>query len=255
MVPEQRRGESRSTAPRRRRARKGLGQQGRKKRRAPGLIGLGVVLVLLYFAGRACMSWAEESSSSTIPEDVTYTVIDANVIPGMKRSLDIRLNRRVSEEVLRSIALELKGKDPKDYERTFISYYLPGQSVGAGGWATTQFNPDLEVLILEPTAEQAKSLDRGRNDPSREVLGAWLWESPTKVWINLYRQGGKLYMEQKHSDGSSSNLEVVEEVLQSGHRLEERGGSSLGEYFLIDLLGNLQIRDREGLIATAKKIE
>ena len=85
-----------------------------------------------------------------IPEDVTYTIVGTDIIPGIKRSLDIRLNREVREDVLRSIAMELKSSDRKKYQRTFMLYYLPGMEVDAGGWASTHFNPDLEVIILQP---------------------------------------------------------------------------------------------------------
>src|ERR1017187_2520369 len=43
-----------------------------------------------------------------IPNGGIYTIIRTEVVPGIKRSLDIRLNRTVSEEVLRAIATKLK---------------------------------------------------------------------------------------------------------------------------------------------------
>lgn len=58
-----------------------------------------------------------------IPNDVSYTIIKSDVMPGIKRGLDIRLNHKVSEEVLRAIATELKNSDRNTYERTLIEYY------------------------------------------------------------------------------------------------------------------------------------
>src|SRR5690606_16935875 len=66
-----------------------------------------------------------QSASLVIPDDITYSVIAENVVPGMKRSLDVRLNRKVPEEVLRAIAVKLRGSDPTRYNRTLIGYYLP----------------------------------------------------------------------------------------------------------------------------------
>ena len=42
--------------------------------------------------------------SSTIPVDVTYTVIKETKLPGIKRVVEIRLNKRVSEDTLTLIA-------------------------------------------------------------------------------------------------------------------------------------------------------
>src|SRR5690606_7292717 len=119
-----------------------------------------------------------ESASRVIPDDVTYTIIEENVVPEMKRSLDIRLNRKVSEDILRAIAIEVRGSDPKRYDRTFIGYYLPDMQVNAGCWATTHFTPDLEVRILGMTADQEVVLASEAVHASQEIIGRWLDERP-----------------------------------------------------------------------------
>ena len=87
-----------------------------------------------------------------------YKIINEDILPGIKRSLDIRLNKKVSEETLRSIAVELKNLDRRHYERTFICYYLPDMQVGEGAWATTHFDPDLTVHIQGLTIENETAL-------------------------------------------------------------------------------------------------
>jgi hypothetical protein len=206
----------------------------------------------------ACNNGGSEQSRSRqiIPKDVTYSIIETNVVKGIKRSLDVRLSRKVTEDVLYSIALELKSQDPKEYERTFICYYLPDMKVGAGVWATTHFDPDLDVRILGLTAEQEESFVNEPEDSSREVVGNWLNESLLpQSKITIYSQNGKLYMEKNFKDGSSSNKEMMKKASSSGQWYEEKSGSSFGEYYLIDRQGNLQIHDSDGLIATAKKIK
>ena len=93
-----------------------------------------------------------------IPNGGIYTIIRTEVVPGIKRSLDIRLNRTVSEEVLRAIATKLENSDHGTYERTFISYHLPGMKVGSGAWATSHFDPDLEICILGVSTDQEELL-------------------------------------------------------------------------------------------------
>jgi len=58
--------------------------------------------------------------------DVAYSIIDSYTFLDYKRSLDVRLNKKVSEATLQTIALKLKAQDSRHYERTFICYYLPG---------------------------------------------------------------------------------------------------------------------------------
>lgn len=109
------------------------------------LIGAGVLFVAALMLG---------PRNDAIPSDVSYAIIETNIVPGAKRALDVRINRRVSKEVLRSIALTLKKADRRTYDRTFLGYYLPNMKINEGYWATTHFTPSLEVRILGHTPKQ-----------------------------------------------------------------------------------------------------
>jgi len=199
---------------------------------------------------------SERPTATPIPTDVTYTIIDKNIVPGIKRSLDIRLNKKVSEKVLHSIAMKLKNSDSRTYERTFIGYYLPDMEVNAGYWATTHFNPDLKVRILGLTHEQEQALKQKPKDPSREVIGRWLDESPfTGNRITIFRKDGKLFMENTYKDGSSGIRELLEKKSPLGQRFDKVGGSTAGDLWVLVSNGNLQLRDNVWLIVEAKKIE
>ncbi len=193
--------------------------------------------------------------ATSIPADVSYSIIDSDTFLDYKRSLDVRLNEKVSKEILRAIALKLKSQDSRNYERTFICYYLPNMEVGAGAWATTHFNPNLDVRIQGLTAEQEEILKQQPDDPSREVIGGWLDESPfIGSRITIFRQNGKLFIENTYKDGSSGKKEIVEKLAGKDRTFRKKEGSSVGEFYLIDNQGNLQMWDEEGIISTARKI-
>ena len=195
-------------------------------------------------------------------KDVTYTIINTTSIPRIKQSLDVLLNRKVHKNVLRAIALELKSGNPRKYQRTFILYYLPGMKLGAGAWATTHFNPDLEVRIYGLTVAEEADLRAVAQeaDLRADILGIWLDERPFVAnKTTIYRQNGKLYMEWKFHDGNSINEEMVKKTSLSGERFEEKGSSHIllafGEYYVVNQRGNLELRDNDGLISTAKAIQ
>lgn len=180
-----------------------------------------------------------------ILDDVSYSIIDSSTLPVIKRSLDVRLNKKVSEKTLRAIALKLKSQDSRDHDCTFITYYLPGMTVGAGAWATTHFNPDLEVRILGLTAEEEERL-----------VGRWFAESPyVSIHITIFREDGKLFIDPMFKDGSSLKEELVEKKSPLGRRFDPVEGTSTGDYLVLCSDGNLQVRDNDGLIATLRKIE
>ena len=151
--------------------------------------------------------------------------------------------------------MKLKNSDPRTYERTFIAYYVPDMQVGAGAWATTHFNPNLKIRILGLSAEQEKALRQQPNEPSQEVINSWLDQMQFGGnRATIFRQDGKLFMENKYRDGSSSKKEIVERPCAKGKKFQDKEGNRFGEFYLIDNQGNLQLWDQDGLISTAKKI-
>ena len=191
---------------------------------------------------------------SVAPAEATYSVIQTNIVTGIRKSIDVRLDNEVSDASLRAIALELRSGDSRHYERTFIVYYLPGMPVGAGGWATTHFDPGLEVRILGLAGQAERADASGPLISTREDIGTWL-DDVTGVQIVMYSEGGKSYVEQYFNDGRFLKEELVEKPSPLGQRLESKGGSSLGRHWVVDNTGNLQIRDNVGLISTAKRIK
>ena len=193
---------------------------------------------------------------TTIPSDVSFSIIDSNTIPGIKRSLDIRLNKKVSESVLRAVALKLKAQDSQTYDRTFIVYYLPEMAVGAGAWATTHFNPDLKVRILGLTAEDETKLAAQPEPANREIIGRCLDESPHFGGrITIFREEGDVFMEKTFKDGSSLKQNIAERNSAQGRRFDKVEGASAGDHWIIGPDGNLQLRDNDGLISTSKRIQ
>ena len=89
---------------------------------------------------------------------------------------------------------------------------------------------------------------------SREVIGKWQDAAPPSFGgtITIYRSSGILTMERKFPDGSGITRELVEKTVSGQRRLEEKGRSALGEYYVIDTRGGLELYDRDGLIRVAR---
>ena len=77
----------------------------------------------------------------------TLAIVEDTSMANLRRSVVVELEQPISESKLREAAYMIRDSDARNYERTFIEYYLPGMVVGAGAWATTHFNPALEVQI------------------------------------------------------------------------------------------------------------
>jgi hypothetical protein len=190
-------------------------------------------------------------------QGVSYTIIEKTSLRSIKLSIDIRLEQKVSKDFLQKLALKLWQEEPKKYDRIFICYYLPGMTPGSGAWATSHFNPNLNVNILGMTIEEEKALIMSKpKELSGEIIGEWLDESPfVSAKYTLLKRNGKIIMIDKFKDGSSSEKEMIQKKQSGKLRFEEKGDNDFGEYYLIEINGRLAVYDNEGLIKTMRSIK
>lgn len=212
-------------------------------------------LISLFCLLAIFLASCNEERKSSIKSEPIYSIINIDTSGYHRRSIDVRLKEPISESTLRNIALELKAKDPRYYERTHICYLLPGMELGKGAWATTHFEPDLKIQINGFTAEQEKALREKPNDASRKIIGCWLDTSLyTGGRITIFSKNEKHFLEKIYSDGSGSPKEFLADFSNNRTTFREIGNNPAGEYYLIDKQGNLQLWDNEGIIWTARKI-
>jgi hypothetical protein len=63
---------------------------------------------------------------------------------------------------------------------------------GAGAWATSHFNPNLEVKIWGTTIEEEKALMSKPKNLSGNIIGEWLDESSYGAKYTLIKRNGKI---------------------------------------------------------------
>ena len=164
----------------------------------------------------------------------------------IKLSIDIRLEQKVSKGFLQKLALKLRQGEPIKYDRIFICYLLPGMTPGAGAWATSHFNPNLEVKIWGTTIEEEKVLMSKPKNSSDNIIGEWLDDSSYGAKYTLIKRNGKIIMICKYKDGSGSEEEMIQKKQLGKLCFEEKEGNDFGEYYLIESNGRLAIYDNSG---------
>lgn len=88
----------------------------------------------------------------------SYTIIKDESVQGVKRSVDVLLEHEIPENQLKQIARRIMSTKGPPPDRTFISYYVSWQTGSSNAWATTHFDPDLDVRIIG-TDEKQNQLD------------------------------------------------------------------------------------------------
>jgi DNA-directed RNA polymerase subunit RPC12/RpoP len=191
-----------------------------------------------------------------------YTVEKRSHFKNVKLSLDVRIlkrdGRRPDREILRKLAETIyrRNEGPK-YERVFICYYLPGMEINRGAWATTHYNPALEVRILGTTQEEEKRLaNAAKAGPlsSEDVVGRWRdRETAFPGVITILKENGEWIMTKTFADGSVSRDELVVED-SSGQTRFVKKEANTSDYWVIAEDGRLLHGDDEGIWAASAPV-
>ncbi len=176
------------------------------------------------------------------PINVEYKVTRDDLMAPWKRSVEIQLDERISEEELRWIAARIMAAGTTKTERTFIGYRLKGQPKESAYWATTHHNPNLDVRIQGMTKEEFANLSSMKvpDAMSKDVVGTWIYEVTGLSTLNVvYRKQGKLFLARVFVDGRElSNEELEVKKLGGQVRFAEKGNEH-DEYFTFDDKGEM----------------
>lgn len=186
------------------------------------------------------------SIGTGLPSDVHFDVTTTADIPGVKRSVMVTLSRSISLEQLEAFANQIHAAQPETYQRTFIEYYLEDAPPGSGLWATSHFDPTLEVRILGLPTDAAS---RVRGQRRQGDLGCWLDQGMNGVIQYALRKKGVGYvLEHRYEGGSVWAERVTRRSLPGGVRYDPVERSSTGDHYRVNSSGGLELWDSEGFI-------
>lgn len=186
----------------------------------------------------------------TLPK---HSIIEDTSMGTIKRTIDVRLEQKITEDELRLLGEEIKRKGGKSYERVFITYYLPHQTPGSGAWATTHFDPDIDVRILgfgvDEVAAQKKT-----DAPKEDRVGRWEYSDAIGMVFTITRVGTGFSMTIEFKDGGNAVEPVTAQ--REGERVIVRPvePKDSGDYWILDEQKNLLLMDSTGLIGKAMAI-
>lgn len=186
------------------------------------------------------------SSDDNQTKVAEFTVEDQEFNKPYKAVFEIRVQDRISEDSILSIASDLRNNYP-GFQKYFISFWLPGMEIGSGAWATCHFTPELELNVTGLSKQDASSM--ASNLPkSEKVIGRWVWEILEGVILTIYESNGQYQMQSDHQDGSSG----TEKLSRKGNIFSDE--NDFGEFYKIEPDGRLGMYSRNGRYQLLEKL-
>ncbi|MBQ0736482.1 hypothetical protein [Aquimarina celericrescens] len=182
-------------------------------------------------------------------EIINFKIInEVKDIQFKKTSIEIRLEEAVNLDILTMIALQLK-KERSSFNKLWIFYFLPEHEIGNGAWATTHFQPELEVKILGATMESSEELNSKTTTGS--IIGSWKDNDamlPNRVFLvdednTLFIK--TIYAKSKYAGEGGELIEKVKRKDYNGLvRYDYKNNH--GEYYILENNGNLGLYNDSG---------
>lgn len=185
-----------------------------------------------------------------IPDDLEYVIVeDTNKSPvGAKswRTVRARINRRISNGEATALAQHLRQRDKKQWDATLVALHLPEWH---DPYVTVRFDPQMEVAFWGVTLERERELASMPQDPTRSVIGAWVWDWSTTFGnrATVFRSQGNTFFAQDSQPGEFGAPELIEIQEHERGKRFRLGSDNPGDYYLINEKGALEFWNQFGV--------
>ena len=153
------------------------------------------------------------------------------------------MNTKVAPEVLREIALEIKSRETRQYQRTLIQYYLPQYDPASRKemWARSDFDPTLKVEILGLSIETERKAREIPIVQKGALLGPWFIDDQLGCRkVLIYEDVGKIKLGEFSDKWGRSDLELTEVPVTVGRRFKLTDGNDqfeVAQYGVLPVYG------------------
>lgn len=181
-----------------------------------------------------------------VEQNIDFKLYENHIIPNLKYSSDIVLEKKLTREELEDLAYYFyRKKDLGKYKNSFLVYYLPNMKIGNGGWASTHFRPNLELEIYGLSVEDEKHLleNKFQPNPKQQLIGEWIDEWGMFIF-SIYKENKQLFGRYHYTDGSNE----TNTLHTKGTKIFDNKKYTHNEYYLLSKNYELGIYDEKGLI-------
>ena len=182
----------------------------------------------------------------------SFSIVSRDLGEG-RRIVAVRLSGRADEAELIAIARGIIVQAPQSGVRTLVTFYLPKMGLDSGAWANVSFVPEAKATIMGLRRDEEQTYAADVAADRRALLGSWLTDLPAPPGrISIFSDRGKAFVEWRLRTGRTSVDEVAQTRGTRGSRFDARDRSA--DYYLIKWSGELELRNKDQLIAVAERV-
>jgi hypothetical protein len=203
---------------------------------------LGIVLLLTSCDNGKIGKYKKEP----LPSNFSYNILeDKSNLKLEKNQLTIEISQKLTEGQIATLAEELFNSKEKQ-RRFYIFYQLSRDTNASGAWATSHFDPELEIQIIGSSTQQDETVNKVASEQiDGDIIGKWKEEQYTSSINIIYKKDNKTFIKTIYKDGQNSEVELTEKKVEKGIRYNYKKGGYNGEYYILNTNGDLEFYNNE----------
>ena len=192
------------------------------------------ILSFIYFLAISCNKTdLGKYKPEPLPENFNYTITKDLSNPNLeKNEIYVDISEKLTEGQIATLAEELYNQKNKE-RRFYIFYQLQNEKNENVAWATSHFDPELEIGINGSTKSEDEKMLKSSKETDGEILGMYNEKEYTFATYTIFKKNGKVFVKTVYKDGSFSDSEVKETKVKDGIKLVEKNTNGNGEYYVL----------------------
>lgn len=216
------------------------------------ILGLVALVLIIAVALSTCSGGKKDEKPPAAKQVSTlleYTITKDEYREGRPRKVEVMLPARLTDAELAEVAKAVRDESDAKAERTFIGFRVEGQNDSAY-WSNASFEPDYKSHLIGLSAADYQALKVTDLSAYTNKVGSWLRDGALGHLMVLYTKNGKYFIDSIFADGGKNTEEYVAKKLPDGGLRLDDPENSFGEYYVVDIAGNLQGWGKNGLYMT-----
>lgn len=169
-----------------------------------------------------------------LPPNFEYKIIKEESSTNLeKNQLEVEINQKLTEGQIATLAEDLYNK--KDIQKRFyINYILKGSENSVAYWATSHFDPELDISIIGSTENEDNSMLKTAEDVQGNIIGIFNEEEYTFAIYTVYEDKDLTFVKTSFKNGQSM-IEEVNKIdnIKGGVKLTSKDIEGNGEYYIL----------------------
>ncbi|MGL2965887.1 hypothetical protein [Flavobacterium sp. XGLA_31] len=204
-----------------------------------------LLLVLISLISCGENSKIGKYTKEPLPDGFTYNIInDESNADLEKNQLEVEINKKLTEGQIATLAEELYNSKDKQ-RRFYINYKLKELENSPFAWATSNFDPELEINIIGSTSQEDLNKDKLSEKIDGDGIGRWNENKYTFSNLIIYKKDNKIILKTVFKNGQTSEEELKETKTDKGTRYDYKEGGYNGEYFILNNKNELELYNNE----------